>query len=238
MPAEPGMHAPGSGIAHLLPAAGVRSGLGEVYRFHRVIPYYPPDPCIRPNEADMICGHGQQKLDAASMPPAGVSTRLPGDVFAFYKAREGSTKMPCQPREVEQPCPCSNSVEYPTEMPLSNFEQRCKETPNQTAVYNQQGPNMPNVDCERLMKPGYISSPCWPLPHQRAFPNPDRSGAVEGHRNPTPYSAQGRHQQSPAPPNNTPNCSPGYICRPVFDRKYLQDCPTQDGPPADSYTFL
>ncbi|KAH9503967.1 hypothetical protein Btru_067470 [Bulinus truncatus] len=40
-----------------------------------------------------------------------------------------------------------------------------------------------------------------------------------------------------------PNCArpynpSAYICRPVCNRKYLLDCPTQDGPPGDSYTFL
>jgi len=29
-----------------------------------------------------------------------------------------------------------------------------------------------------------------------------------------------------------------YVCRPVYNRKYLMDCPEQDGPPPDSYTFL
>ena len=55
MPCLEGMHAPGSETAHLLPAAGIKSQVGDMYRFHRVIPYYPPDPCIRPHNTDLIC---------------------------------------------------------------------------------------------------------------------------------------------------------------------------------------
>ena len=48
----------------------------------------------------------------ADMPPAGVSTAPISDRFAFYKAREGSSRRPCHPGDgsamVAQPCPGSN----------------------------------------------------------------------------------------------------------------------------------
>lgn len=43
---------------------------------------------------------------------------------------------------------------------------------------------------------------------------------------------------APCPYCPLPYYPSNYICRPVYNRKYLLDCPEQDGPPADTYTFL
>ncbi|GFR69877.1 hypothetical protein ElyMa_005642200, partial [Elysia marginata] len=50
-----GSHSPGSEIAHLLPPAGIKSTVDEMYRFHRVVPCHPPHPCEQPYEAELIC---------------------------------------------------------------------------------------------------------------------------------------------------------------------------------------
>ena len=151
-----------------------------------------------------------------------------------------------------------------TGIPAGNFDQRYKGIANKNII--QQIPD--SRDCQRLMNSSYSYSPCWPMPNEPGVSNLAKAGpqsqprqissslgpAVEGHRNPTPYSAQKgpptqtkngptefgsnrRQQQFPDYAKNPYN-SHSYICQPVFDLKYLQDCPQQDGPPADSYTFL
>lgn len=67
--------------------------------------------------------------------------------------------------------------------------------------------------------PGYsMDRSCAQMPVQRADKEPDFS--------------------APCPHCPHPYYPPCYICRPVYNRKYLLDCPEQDGPPADTYTFL
>lgn len=56
MPHLKGMYAPGNDCAHILAPAGFSLFLPpDVFRFNRVAPMYPPDPCIRPNEGDLVC---------------------------------------------------------------------------------------------------------------------------------------------------------------------------------------
>ena len=156
----------------------------------------------------------------------------------------------------------SHSDGYPLGRKAGNIDLRYQGIPSRTNSRQQQVAEDP--DCQSSMSSGRSKSACWPMPGLRGVLSGSSTGGngrshsqtshlssqsgqtVEGHHNPTPYSAQRGHPVAPGalqtPFSNGPyagryNSHP-YICRPVYDRRYLQDCPQQDGPPADSYTFL
>ncbi|CAL1536877.1 unnamed protein product [Lymnaea stagnalis] len=317
MAAIEGSHAPNNECSHLLHPAGYQNPIPKnVFRYNRVTPYYPPDPCISPTEGDLMCPPDEvpPMRNHAWMPAAGNDIRPPSDAFRYYKVFPPATGNRCKPgNQQECPdngpvcqvdvCPCTHRPRYAPSYPRSHFDYRypagptdcsaithergsfpetCKGEINQTQVCSasnswQQGAsatsNSPQHSVPQAMFP-------WKPPQEQQFNmgnypvvqnqscarcNPNTSDA------PDPYSVIGnltyggnyvmnRNVKSLAqqpsgihknpvrstdtifgPPN--PNClrpyhpSP-YICRPVYNRKYLMDCPEQDGPPGDSYTFL
>lgn len=82
--------------------------------------------------------------------------------------------------------------------------------------------------------------------HQDGMNFGNISSGRDGARAPTPNSmSKSMLRQTSVGGTFGPDCScqhpyitAPYICRPVFNRKYLLDCPEQDGPPPDTYTFL
>ncbi|GFO39284.1 hypothetical protein PoB_006578900 [Plakobranchus ocellatus] len=204
MAAFEGMHSPGSEKAHLLPPAGIKTAMGDMYRFQQVVPQYPPDPCIRPHEGDLVCPpEDTGRKNKTNMPPAGISMQQPSDRFAFYKAREGSSRKPCQSEgwplqaeQVQQPCPCTNSSGYPLR------------SADSTDLRYRGAPGQPRRTCQpQTIEPGEsyainpsncVPSNCWPLPHalrgssqasngqSQAQPGLSAAQNAEG----TPYQAQ------------------------------------------------
>ncbi|CAG5130356.1 unnamed protein product [Candidula unifasciata] len=160
----------------------------NVFRFNWVATYYPPDPCIRPNEGDLTCLRScpPQPVNHSCMPPAGTDTRLLSDVFRFHKVYPPTCACTTGPL----PCPCTNTTQC--------FPDPCAVPGN--VHYKSQG-----YSTDRS---------CTQLPVQRA-------DKVVDFRAPCPHCP---HAYYPS----------YYACRPVYNRKYLLDCPEQDGPPADT----
>ncbi|XP_059139694.1 uncharacterized protein LOC131927844 isoform X2 [Physella acuta] len=121
MPTLEGMHAPGNENAHLLPPAGYINPIPkEVYRFNRVVPHYPPDPCIHPHEGDVICLPDEPAVmrNHPCMPTAGKDVRMQSDTFRFHKVYPPTDNIPCRsegnncvasaPITQSSTCPCTH----------------------------------------------------------------------------------------------------------------------------------
>ncbi|KAI8794356.1 hypothetical protein BgiBS90_004732 [Biomphalaria glabrata] len=135
MPALEGMHAPNNEFANLLPPAGYVNPLpSDVFRFNRVTPYYPADPCIRPNEGDLLCPPGtpQEMRNCPWMPAAGNDVRMPSDIFRFHKVYPYVGCNPCIPATCPdsgavvqgEVCPCTHRPRYAPTNPRRHFDYR------------------------------------------------------------------------------------------------------------------
>jgi len=123
---DPLSHAPGYQTVHMMPKAGMASDMvsadSEVFRYNRVTPYYPNDPCIRPNEADFTCPADRPGNQNHLLPSAGVSTAH-GDTFQNYQTRGPLTQGQCMGAYGSHPCRNTQPITGPEDCPCSN---RCK----------------------------------------------------------------------------------------------------------------
>ncbi|XP_059139691.1 uncharacterized protein LOC131927844 isoform X1 [Physella acuta] len=284
MPTLEGMHAPGNENAHLLPPAGYINPIPkEVYRFNRVVPHYPPDPCIHPHEGDVICLPDEPAVmrNHPCMPTAGKDVRMQSDTFRFHKVYPPTDNIPCRsegnncvasaPITQSSTCPCTHRSPYAPSNPRRHFDYRY---PSGPTTIQRQGfaPDActrvdPSHNLGHSMAVGGIQVN---IPPPRQYHPPPNNTPMAGWQG---YASSGAAFGQATPPNQyavvgdithggdyvmsgranpmarnllttpDPNCvrpyNPApYVCRPVYNRKYLLDCPTQDGPPADTYTFL
>ncbi|CAG5133658.1 unnamed protein product [Candidula unifasciata] len=258
MPRLEGMYAPGNECAHLLPPAGFPLPFpSDVFQFNRVAPYYPPDPCIRPNEGDLTCPMScpPQPVNHPCMPPAGTDTRLLSDVFRFHKVYPSTGCNPC--KQAHPPtCSCTTGPFFKYKLhehdrmannSVPGFNMSSTGPYNNHMVSNVS--KCMNASMYNNTSTSSVSS-SQKLCRSQCFPDPC---AVTGnmHYNSLGYSTDRSCTQLPVqradkvvdfsapcphcPHHYYPSC---YVCRPVYNRKYLLDCPEQDGPPADTYTFL
>jgi len=223
-----------------LPAAGGQ-GLNldrDVFRYNRVIPYYTPDPCIRPNEGDMMCPPQVEQMKRPDLlPPAGCSTQPPGDSFAFYKVRAPTRTHPAPGCPVYQPCP--PQIPEDLHCPRTNRAQPLQQRLTYSPEYAHYGRHSPEYAHYGRHSPEYAQY--GRLPPKRSCDFPHFEAGSPGNY---PVSrSQWTHNNISSLQIANPCCPHPYYqapyrCRPVYNRKYLSDCPEQDGPPADTYTFL
>lgn len=121
---DSGMRAPHSEMLHCMPAAGIKSTLDhDIFRFNRVTPYYPTDPCIRPNEGDLICTPTMStKVNCPELlPPAGVPNKGDSDRFMFYRSQSPITHKP-SPHAHSQNCPCGKYFNVCPQRPADDIK--------------------------------------------------------------------------------------------------------------------
>jgi len=218
-----------------------------------------PDPCIPPASTDLLCSSDYvQRLDPSSLPVAGRPSVRNGEAFAF-----GSVKAPRDQQCDVIPAGYPQSVQCPTAQSFNSFP--CKsmmavaddaECPcSNRGGFQAQQQQQRNISSPQLVVQGQglVQGHGLLQGQGRGLRNPNGAAYYAHHYN-QPQIWQPGHQgppshRGPHTPLATLSAPAGppcaglynpvpYVCRPVYDRKYLMDCPEQDGPPADTYTFL